>query len=34
MDVDSQYVECTDPTGCGLGNSAKAWDWQVGCTNL
>ncbi|XP_033642932.1 dipeptidyl peptidase 2-like [Asterias rubens] len=33
MDVDSQYVECTDPTGCGLGNSAKAWDWQ-GCTEV
>ncbi|XP_022109525.1 dipeptidyl peptidase 2-like [Acanthaster planci] len=33
MDIDSQYVECADPTGCGSGDTAKARDWQV-CTEV
>lgn len=32
-DMKKEYVACGDPTGCGLGNAAKAWDWQF-CTQL
>ena len=33
FDINTEFIECADQTGCGLGNNAIAWDYQM-CTQI
>ena len=28
-DITKEFIECADPTGCGLGSNSLSWDFQV-----
>ena len=34
FDIMEDFIECADPTGCGLGNDGKAENYQVRPTSF